>query len=103
MLTKTDKTVLGLIIGLTLYALISAPKKHAIEKTKANVEMSPNEKWERAWEQKRKRRLAGYAKADQPDQFFQLYNALRTRFNEKSPGYKLGYRQAALEKAKYNS
>ncbi len=39
-------------------------------------------------------------KADEPEEFYKLYNELRTRSNESAPRYRLGYQLAELSKAR---
>lgn len=47
----------------------------------------------------RKKRMKGDYKPDQPDQFMQFHNEIRTGVNESSPSYQSNYQQIEFEKA----
>ncbi len=53
-------------------------------------------------ERKMERRRKGYAKPDRPSEFVKFYNAIRTKSNEKSPMYPMGYKAEELQKAQQN-
>lgn len=50
--------------------------------------------------QKLKRRIDGYVKSDQPEEFVKILNERRIPYGEKYPAYPPNYRQIELEKAK---
>ncbi len=49
---------------------------------------------------KLKRRIDGYVKSDQPDEFVRILNEMRIPYGENHPAYPSNYKQIELEKAK---
>jgi len=64
---------------------------------------TPADKWRVIWRAKKEKRMSGIIRADQPDEFFKLRNELRTRYNEKVPGYRPGYRQHEYDMIRQSS
>lgn len=52
---------------------------------------------------KLKKRIDGYIKSDQPDEFVRILNEMRIPYGENHPSYPSNYRQVELEKAKQRS
>jgi photosystem II stability/assembly factor-like uncharacterized protein len=83
------------------FQLNSAPE--VVGKTqqlKEQMARTPVELLQMEIEAKRKRREAGYAKADKPNEYTRFHEAIRTKWGADAPGYEAGYAYAELQKAK---
>ncbi|MFA9390308.1 MAG: T9SS type A sorting domain-containing protein [Prolixibacteraceae bacterium] len=89
------------IISLAVFVfLFVAEQQHTTPKKLDKSFKTPSEMKAETISMKLERRTKGWAKPDQPSEFINFYNRIRTKAGQSHPGYRANYKMLALEKAK---
>lgn len=96
---KIYQYILPAIIITTILLIIFKPKAENLEVSKEKKFKTPVEMKAETVEYKKKRRLNGWAKPDQPSEFINRYNRIRTKAGAEKPAYELNYKMRELQKA----
>ncbi|MRT92927.1 T9SS type A sorting domain-containing protein [Ancylomarina sp. 16SWW S1-10-2] len=88
------------ILALSAVLIIKSIRPH--EKQLASNEFTPEEIWQKQFQEKKAKRKVGYSKANKPDMFSKYYKDITTRIGEKKSGYKMNYKTLELNKARDN-
>ena len=88
---------------LTLSAIFIGNYTQHIEKQFSRNEYTPQELWEKQYQEKKAKRKVGYSKANKPDMYSKYFKDITTSIGERESGYQMNYKTLELQKARKNS
>ncbi len=98
------KFYLLLTVGLlTLSAIVITKYVRPTEKQFSSNEFTPEEIWQKRFQEKKAKLNQGVSKADKPDMFSKYFKDITTRIGESKSGYQMNYKTQELQKARDNA
>ncbi|MBN2807326.1 MAG: T9SS type A sorting domain-containing protein [Prolixibacteraceae bacterium] len=91
--------ILSAMLVTALALILFFPGKEKAVKLVDKKHRTPAEMKAQTIEFKKKRRMNGWAKPDQPSEFIHRYNRIRTKAGNEKPAYELNYKMQELQKA----
>lgn len=88
---------------LTLSVISISYYTGTIEKQLFGEEFTPEELWQKQFQEKKAKRKHGYSKADKPNMFSKYYKDITTRIGESESGYQMNYKTKELQNARDNA
>ena len=93
-----------LTVGLLILSVIFISYyTGSIEKQFFNEEFTPEEIWQKQFQEKKAKRKHGYSKADKPNMFSKYFKDITTRIGESESGYQMNYKTKELQNARDNA
>ncbi|MGZ2368348.1 T9SS type A sorting domain-containing protein [Ancylomarina sp. YFZ004] len=97
------KFYLLLTVGLLgLSAIIISNYIRPTEKEFSSDNFTPEEFWQKQYQEKKAKRKVGYSKANKPDMYSKYFKDITTRIGESESAYKMNYKTLELQKAREN-
>ncbi|WP_372641808.1 T9SS type A sorting domain-containing protein [Ancylomarina sp.] len=98
------KFYIFLTVGfLTLSAILISNYIQPTGKKFSSADFTPEEFWQKQYQEKKAKRKAGYSKANKPDMYSKYFKDITTRIGENKSGYQMNYKTLELQKALENS
>jgi len=102
MFMKT-KHILLFVGLLTLSGILISNYTQHTYKQFSSDEFTPEEIWQKQYQEKKEKRKVGYSKANKPDMYSKYFKDITTRIGESESGYQMNYKTLELQKARNNS